>query len=419
MSTDDRNSSQPGSPSLDEFFSRNGHTASGKRSSFALSLLRISRLIRKEFLQLVRNKQNFRILVIAPFFQLLLFGHAVRLDVQEVHTVVADLDRSPMSRSIVDAFTHSGYFIIDRYLSSYDEADYYLLSGRASAAILIPPDLERKIKDFQTAEVAVLIDGVDTIRAGTISGYAERILQRFSTETLQPRIGWARGLRNETGSEDLVMPSVEGVPRAWFNPNLDSKDYFVPGVIVLVITFLSLTVTAMAIVREKERGTIEQLMVTPITSLELVLGKTIPSFIIAAANLTVMTFIALAWFDPPFRGSMVFFFATGFVFIITCLAMGMTISVFCRTQQQAMLSSFMVLQPAVLLSGFAFPIENMPLVIQYVTYLNPLRYYLIVVREVFLKGMGWETLWPQILPIVAMAAGYIALSSVLFKQRID
>jgi ABC-2 type transport system permease protein len=160
-------------------------------------------------------------------------------------------------------------------------------------------------------------------------------------------------------------------------------------------------------------------MVTPISSLELVLGKTIPSFIISLVNLICLTVLALAWFQPPFKGSMLFFSLCAVLYIITCLSIGMTISAFCRTQQQAILSSFMVLQPAVLLSGFVFPIDNMPLVIQYTTYINPLRYFVVIVREVFLKGIGWDILWPQVLPIAAMGIGFIGLSALLFKQKID
>ena len=375
--------------------------------------------MKKEFLQIVRNRQNFRILIIAPLFQLMVFGYAVRLDVKDVSTVVADLDRSTLSRELVDAFSRSGYFEIRTHLSSYADADYYLEKGLAKVALLIPPDFEKRIKGLRTVEVGILVDGVDTTTASTVSGYAESITQQFSADFMETRIQWARAVRHSMGAQDLILPEVSGRPRAWFNPNLDSKNFFVPGTLALILTFFSIVLTAMALVREKERGTIEQLMVTPLTRLELILGKIAPCFIISCINLIILTVLTIYWFQPFMRGSMVFFFLSALLFTITCLALGMTLSAFCKTQQQAMLSSFMVLQPAVLLSGFIFPIENMPPIIQYVTLINPLRYFMVIVREVFLKGVGPYILWPQLVPIGLMALFYIALASFLFKKKID
>jgi len=391
----------------------------GSRSAFSESRTRIGHLVRKEFLQILRHKQNLRMLIIAPIFQLLLFGYACRLDVKEVATVVVDMDRSTVSRQVIDAFSRSGYFVIKARLSSYDQVDYYLDRGLAAMALLIPPDLERRVNGQRTAEVGVLIDGVDTTMASTVSGYASAILAQFSLELMQDRIGWARGLRLSADQPDLIIPSISGESRAWFNPNLDSKYFFVPGVLALILTFMAITVPAMAIVREKETGTIEQIMVTPITRLELILGKIIPAFIILVTNLTVLTVLAFIVFHPIFRGSLVFFFFSAILFIITYLGIGTTISSFCRTQQQAILSSFMVLQPSAILSGFAFPIENMPPIIQYLTYLNPLRYFIVILRQVFLKGLGWEALWPQLVPIMIMGVVFIALAAFLFKKKID
>jgi ABC-2 type transport system permease protein len=376
-------------------------------------------IARKEYIQLIRNKQNFRMLLIAPLVQLLLFGFAVRLDVKNVVTVVADMDRSSMSRSLVQAFSRSGYFVIEDYLDSYDEIDRYLDGGYAKIAILIPPDFERRIKGDRTAQVGILIDGVDTTTASTVAGYARAITETFSLDLLENRIGWARGLRYAKGLPDIVIPDVTAEARAWFNPNLDSKEYFVPGTLVLILTFLGITVTAMAIVREKETGTIEQLMVTPITRFELIMGKALPCFAVCVISLTVMTILSFIVFRPIFRGSMLLFFSTAILFIITCLGIGMTISVFCRTQQQAILSSFMVLQPSVILSGFVFPIENMPPIIQYVTYVNPLRYFMVIVRQVFLKGIGWTGLLDQIIPMTIIGLAFILLASILLKKRID
>ena len=220
-------------------------------------------------------------------------------------------------------------------------------------------------------------------------------------------------------SPRLITPQFADSSRAWFNPNLNSKEFFVPGVVVLIILAMSTVLTSSVIVREKEIGTIEQLMVAPISRLELILGKTIPCFMIETTTLLVITPMALWIYDIPFRGSLIFFFFSSMIFLTTASAIGMTISAFCSTQQQAILTSFMFLQPSVLLSGYAFPIENMPWIIQYVTYLNPLRYFITIVRGIFLKGTGFDVLWPQLVPIVIMAFFYTALAAALFKRRVD
>jgi len=375
--------------------------------------------MRKEFIQIYRNRQNLRLLIIAPFLQLLIFGYASRLDVRDVSIVVADLDRSASSREIVDSFARSGYFVIVQTVNSYDAVDQFLETGKAAMAILIPPDLERRIKGNLTAQVGVLVDGVDTTTAGTASGYAQSILQRYSSSLSMQRVNKMQGLMYDTQLPRLTVPSVDHASRAWFNPNLNSKDFFVPGVVVIIWLALTTILTSSVIVREKEIGTIEQLMVAPISRVELILGKTLPCFMIVITIMAIITPLSFIIFDIPFRGSRPFFFATGMLFLITVAGIGVTISAFCKTQQQAVLTSFMFLQPAVLLSGYAFPIENMPVVVQYLTYLNPLRYFISIVRGVFLKGLGWDILWPQVLPICLMSVFFIATASMLFKKRAD
>ncbi len=383
------------------------------------SLQRIRWLIRKEFIQIIRNRQNFMMLMIAPLFQLIIFGSASRLDVNNVSTVVVDLDHSRMSRDIVEGFSRSGYFKIVSYLNSYDAVDKLLEKNEASIAILIPPDFERRVHGRRKVEVGVLVDGVDTITAGTISGYAQSILQRFSDDILVSRINSMQGILYDSTTPRLIIPQVTNASRAWFNPNLNSKDFFVPGVVALILLTLAIVLTSSVIVREREIGTIEQLMVAPISRLELILGKTIPCFVIEIVTLLAVTPLALLIYDIPFRGSLSFFFGSFLLFLIAASGIGMTISAFCSTQQQAVLTSFMFLQPSILLSGYAFPIENMPWIIQYITYLNPVRYFITIVRGVFLKGTGWEVLWPQLAPIFIMAIVYITWASTLFKRRID
>jgi len=383
------------------------------------SVRRVGHLVKKEFIHIVRNRQNFKLLLIAPILQLILFGYACRLDVQDVKTVLVDLDKSSLSRQLIDAFSRSGYFVIIDTLTSYDDVDYYLQKGLASMAVLIPPDFERKAQSNSTADLGILIDGVDTITAGTVSGYAQSILKRFATDISASHMNRMQGLLYDSSNPRLIVPEVADASRSWFNPNLVSKDFFVPGVVVLILLSLSIIVTSAVIVREKEIGTIEQLMVAPISRIELILGKTIPCFSIEIVTLAIIVPLAFLVFDIPFRGSMAFFLVTSLLFLFTSSGIGMMISAFCRTQQQAILTSFMFLQPSVLLSGYAFPIENMPEIVQYITYLNPLRYFITIVRGVFLKGVGLEVLWPQVLPIILMGIFAIGVASRLFKRRAD
>ncbi len=399
----------------------NGKTVSMKllTNGFHQKKQRIKRLVIKEFIQIARNRQNFALLLIAPLLQLIIFGSASRLDVKDVRTVVVDLDQSASSRQVIESFKKSGYFRIIGTPEKYEDVDPYMLETRAVMALLIPPDFERRVRAGSTAEIGVLIDGVDTITAGTVSGYAQAIINGFSNEILVSRINTMQGLLFDSTSPRLITPQFKDASRAWFNPNLNSKEFFVPGVVVLIILAMSTVLTSAVIVREKEIGTIEQLMVAPISRLELILGKTIPCFLIEIVTLLVITPLALVMYDVPFRGSLIFFFAASMLFLTTASGIGMTISAFCSTQQQAILTSFMFLQPSVLLSGYAFPIENMPWMIQYVTYLNPLRYFITIVRGVFLKGVGPEVLWPQLIPILIMAFFYIGLAAALLKRRID
>jgi ABC-2 type transport system permease protein len=395
------------------------HRPNYSNSHIADSVRRVGHLVKKEFIHIIRNRQNFRLLLLAPIMQIILFGYACRLDVQNVRTVIVDLDKSILSRQLTDAFSRSGYFVVVDELDSYDEVDYFLQKGLASTAVLIPPDFERKTQSNSTADLGILIDGVDTITAGTVSGYAQSILKRFSLDISKSQMNRMQGLLYDSPNPRLIVPEVTDASRSWFNPNLVSKDFFVPGVIVLILLSLSIIVTSAVIVREKEIGTIEQLMVAPISRLELILGKTIPCFCIEIVTLSIIVPLGFLVFDIPFRGSLAFFLVTALLFLFTASGIGMTISAFCRTQQQAILTSFMFLQPSVLLSGYAFPIENMPQVVQYITYLNPLRYFITIVRGVFLKGVGLEVLWPQVLPIILMGIFSIWLASGLFKRRAD
>ena len=295
------------------------HTMVGSR--IVDSIRRVRHLVRKEFIHIRRNRQNFSILIIAPLVQLVVFGSASRLDVKDVRTVMVDLDRSTYSRQVADSFSRSGYFRIIDNVDAYHDVDRYLESGDASLAILIPPDFERRIQGNRTAQVGILIDGVDTTTAGTVSGYAQSILQQLSLDIMHDRMNKMQGILFESTTPRLIVPELVDATRAWFNPNLDSKNFFVPGVLVLILLALAIILTSAIIVREKELGTIEQLMVAPISRLELILGKTIPCFLIEIVTLCIITPLAFLMYDIPFRGSFAFFVATAILFLITSSGM--------------------------------------------------------------------------------------------------
>ena len=373
-----------------------GTATPGRRGAW----LRVRRMLRKEFRQMFRDPRLARVIFIAPVIQLIVFGYAVNTDLRQAPTYVVDQDNTRASRELVDALTASGYFRVvgrsDRAAAITEALD----RGRALMGVQVPRGFARDLVAGRGAEVQLILDGSNS-NTGTIArGNAERIIQLFALERMR-----AAGV---TGALELRT-------RAWYNPDLASRVYNVPAVIGLILMLMSLLLTALTVVREREVGTLEQLSVTPLTPGEFILGKTIPPAIVAFIDLALITGVAILWFDIPFRGPALALLLAASLYILTGLAFGLLVSTISRTQQEAFMALFLTLMPAIILSGFMFPIFTMPDVFQWMTYANPIRHFLEIVRGVFLKGDGMAQLWSQYLWLTGLAA--LMLWSAVWRFR--
>ena len=364
--------------------------------------LRIRELVRKEARQLLRDPRTRAVIFVSPVIQLLMFGYAVNTDIRNTAMFVVDLDATASSRQLSDAFVASGYFTITGRSSRPRDLVRALDHGDALIGIEIPRGFERDIAAGR-ASVQVLLDGTQSNSATVAQGYAYRIVQRFALDQAVAAGGVPSG-------------GVDLRTRAWYNANLESRAYNVPAVIGVLIMLMCLLLTALSVVRERELGTLDQLMVSPLTPGELMLGKTIPVGIVGLVDLALVTTLALIWFDIPMRGSAPVMLSAAVLYILSGLSVGLLISTVSRTQQEAFMSMFLFFQPAIILSGFFYPIENMPAVFEWLTLLNPVRHFLEIVRAVFLKGVGIEALWPQYLFLVAIAAVVLRLAVVRFPK---
>jgi ABC-2 type transport system permease protein len=373
---------------------------------------RLYRMLVKEFLQVLRDPRMRTVIFAVPIVQVLVFGYAVTTDVRDVRTAVVDFDQSTASRELLSRFSSSGYFRIVAQTRDADEATRLLDKGRVEAILRIDRGFAEDLRAGRTARLQVIADGTDSNTAGIVLDYAGRITGRFSEEVFLTRLARLRGGGAPPGRVELAS-------RAWFNENLESRNYYVPGVIAILVMLVTLLLTSMAVVREKEIGTIEQIMVSPITPAEFILGKTLPFAIIGYADVLLVVAIGVFWFEVPIRGSLLLLFAATTFYLMSTLSVGLFISTVSRTQQQAMMSVFFYYFPAVLLSGFMFPIANMPVLVQYLTWLNPLRYFLVVLRGVFLKGAGPDVLWPQMAALLALGLGTLAVTTRRFRKTLS
>lgn len=361
-----------------------------------------------------------RIMLLAqPIIQLTLFGFAVNLDVDRVPMGWFDGDRTPASRELLAGFEGSGRFRVVAAPATEAAVQELLDAGKAQAVVRVLPGFARDLRRSHTASVEVLIDGTNSNTASLVSSYAAEVVSRFSTEASEQRIK-ARLLTTGGGTPAaILLPGVEARARVWFNPDLRSRFYFVPGVLVTLLMISTVALTALAIVREKEIGTMEQLMVTPLRPIELMLGKTLPFALVGIVQVLFVVGAALIVFGVPFRGSPLLLLVCAFLYLMTTLGAGLFISTISRTQHQAMMAMFFFVVPAFILSGFAFPIQNMPVVVQYLTYFDPLRYFMDIVRGIFLKGTGLSVLWPQMLALSVYGASVIGLSAIRFRKTLD
>lgn len=370
---------------------------------------RLKHMLIKEFLQIFRDPKMRGIIFVMPVLQVLVFGYAVTLDVEHIRTAVYDLDNSAASREFVSRFERSGYFDVTRHAQSANELKHLIDRGEIAAAFQINSGFADDLRLGRVAEVQLIVDGTDSNTASVVLDYSGKIAMQLSRDVLITRFTRVRGAFETPGRIELET-------RTWFNENLESRNFYVPGVIAIVVMLITLMLTSMAVVREKEIGTIEQIMVTPITPVEFILGKTLPFALIGFADVILVTVVGVFWFNVPIQGSLPLLFGATSLYLMTTLGIGLLISTVSRTQQQAMMSAFFFYFPAVLLSGFMFPIANMPQAVQWFTYLNPLRYFLVVIRGIFLKGVGLEILWPEMLALAVLGIVMLWLASSRFQK---
>lgn len=370
--------------------------------------LRIRELVRKEFIQLFRDKKNRPILVIAPLVQLLVFGYVVTTDIRNISVGFLDQSRTRESRMLMDAFNANTTFDIVYVTDKPADLETKLLKRKIDLAVKVNPDFSERIRKGETASIQILADGSMSNMASVRIAYTSLVLD-----------GLNQTLIKELYPFRMDYGKIDGRVRTWYNPNLYSQNFFVPGIVAFLIMILTLLFTSMAIIKEKEAGTMEQLIVTPVKPFELILGKTIPYIIIALAQMVAVTVFAIFWFNIPLAGSIALLAFATCLFLLSTLGIGLFISTISSTQQQAMMTTFFFILPFFMLSGFVFPIANMPEVVQWLSYLNPLRFFLVVIRGVFLKGVGLSVLWPQ---LVALAiVGFIVFTGAVsrFRKRLD
>ncbi|MGC4085087.1 MAG: ABC transporter permease [Vicinamibacterales bacterium] len=371
---------------------------------------RVRFLIWKELIELRQDPRLFGIVVMAPIIQLFMLAYAATTDIRNVPIVVADGDRSAASRELVSRFDASPTFTVTEVVSSPDDVDVRLERGQAWIAVVVPRGYGAALASGRTQAIQIVADGSDANSAGVSMSYATNLIAGYGQELA------ARASASGAGGQP--QPGIQPVVRVWFNPRLESRDFMIPGIVALLLLVVTTNLSSMAIVREKELGTLEQLNVTPLTRAELVIGKLLPYGLVGLIDVVLVLSVAILWFHVPMRGSYVLLFALTLIYLVSTLGLGLFVSTISHTQQQAMMTTtFFFLMPMMLLSGFVFPIENMPAAIQPITYLIPLRYFLVILRSIFLKGVGLETLWPQVLALSAWGAAILLLAIARSSKR--
>lgn len=376
-------------------------------------LSRLKQMLIKEFIQVLRDKRTRFILFVPPIIQMLIFGYAATFEIRHVATVVLDLDHSQESREMISRFTSSPYFDVQHQLTDSRQVQDIIDRGDATVALQINAGFAQDLRKGQTAPLQVIVDATNSNTALIASGYINQIALGFARDYQQDRI--------RRISPQLIerVPSVQLEQRPWYNPDLRSRWFFVPGIIGSLTLVLVVNLTAFAVVREREIGTLEQIMVTPIRPAEFILGKTLPFFLIGLLDVSLIGVVGTLWFQVPFRGQIAVLFFAAILFLLCMLGVGLLISTISATQQQALVTAFFFIMPAITFSGFGFPISTMPQWLQYLTYASPLRYFLVVLRGTYLKGVGLDILWPQMLAMAALGIGLIATAVLRFHKAID
>ena len=372
---------------------------------------RIGHIIRKEFIQLRRDRRMTFIVFFSPVIQLFLLGYAANLDIRNIPIVFCDLDVSRTSRDFIAQFPASGYFSLEATVDRLEDVDEYIDRGKASLAVILPRGMGRKLAARESARVQMIVDGAESQSAIVGLNYATMIGLQYSRRILLERLTSAFPGRSLHG----VEPEV----RVWYNPELRSRNFMIPGVLAMVLMIVTMLLTSLGIVKEREQGTMEQLIVTPIRSHQLILGKLLPFFLIGLIEIGVVVAVAVFWFGIPVKGSVWLLFGLSPVFMLTTLGLGLLISTISRNQQQAMLTAAFFIIPQIILSGFVFPIENMPRLIQGLTYVVPLRYFLVIIRGLFLKAAGWGALWDETAALVVFGVVILGLSILRFRKNLE
>jgi ABC-2 type transport system permease protein len=372
---------------------------------------RLISIIRKEFIQIMRDPRTLVIILIIPIMQLFLLGYSATSDVRNIPLVVYDQDRSVESRSLLDAYRAADYFAITQFVGSEEEARALIEKGDARAVLIIPPDYHQQMADGN-AQVSFILDGSDPTVASTSLSAAQMIGQSHATAILAEKIA-------RTGQNFILQPPVEVRTTVWYNPDLISAYFMIPGVIGMILFAITSILTATAVVRERERGTIEQLIVTPIRSWELIVGKITPYVLLALLDTIEVLAIGHWWFGVPIRGSLSLILLLSGLFLLSGLGIGLFASTIANTQQEAMLIVWMTLLPCIFLSGFFFPLQAMPPILQWISLAIPLRYYLVIIRALLLKGVGIEMIYDQVIALAIFAIVIMGAAALRFRKRLD
>ncbi|MFZ5640540.1 MAG: ABC transporter permease [Bacillota bacterium] len=373
---------------------------------------RLKSIIFKEIIQIKRDPASLAIVFAMPVVMLLLFGYAVTTDVENISMAVFDQAKTRESRQMIASFENSGFFDAAQYVGNYRDIRRAIDAGTAKTGLIIPPDYSRNIHRNQPAQLQLIVDGSDPLVARTALNTAQVIAQNKAFELKIQTI-------RRAGAAVNLQPSLDLRARVWFNPNMESVKFNVPGLIGLIMQNITMLLTAFALVRERERGTLEQLIITPVRSGELIVGKMVPYVVIAFMDVIIILLVGIYWFDVPVKGSIPLLLGLSFLFLLAALGFGMFISTVAKTQLQAMQMSFLIILPSVLLSGFMFPREAMPKFIQLIGYLLPLTYFLKILRGIVLKGIGAAYMWNDILFLAVFGVGILALAALRLKKRLD
>lgn len=372
---------------------------------------RIYSIVRKEFVQIFRDPRTLALIIVMPIMQLFLLGYAATTDVKNISMAVWDQSQSPQSRELLDAFRAADYFRIDYFVGSTEQYQALIESGDIRVALVIPPDYAKQLARGD-AKVLMVLDGSDGSVGATALSTSRLIGQSYATRILEEQLA----LR---GSSALPQPPLEVRTQVWYNPDFRSAYFMIPGVVGLILSFITTILTATAIVRERERGTIEQLIVTPIRSWELILGKLLPYVVLGLVETFEIIVIGHLFFKVPVLGSLWLIFATSCLFLMSSLGIGLFISTIANTQQEAMLTSMMFNLPSIFLSGFLFPLEAMPKFLQIVSYAIPLRYYLVVIRSLMLKGAGFAAIQDEVIALILFGIVIMGAAALRFRKRLD